>query len=201
MLPLLLGAIPAMICLGAGLAGWKIRQRRTDLQQKNLDVNWLNSLSWQDFEKQMAEVFRERGYRVEEVGGGGADGGVDLRLRREGETSIVQCKRWKTSKVGVKLVRELFGVMTAEKADRAIFITSGFYTEEARDFAESQPIELVDGTQLAKMMRRFQTALKPAPAPAPAPTPAPTPSNPHPRLRRTRNQRQRPIHQLQLPHE
>jgi restriction system protein len=32
---------------------------------------------------------------VAETGGGGPDGGVDLRLQRDGMTSIVQCKRWK----------------------------------------------------------------------------------------------------------
>jgi len=104
---------------------------------------------------------------VDEVGGGGADGGVDLRLLRDGQTSIVQCKRWKTYKVGVKPVRELFGVMTAEKAGRAVFITSGIYTDEALRFAEGKPIELLDGAQLAEMLRRFQSSLKQGLAPSP----------------------------------
>ena len=91
----------------------------------------------------------------------------------------MQRKRWKTYKVGVKPVRELFGVMAAEKADRAVFITSGVYTNEALQFAQGKPLDLVDGAQLAQMLRRFQQALKrtlepsmatagPAPAPATA---------------------------------
>ena len=109
----------------------RVRQQRATFLQQNVDISWLNNLSWQDFERQVAEVYRQRGYQVDEVGGGGADGGVDLRLRRDGTTAIVQCKRWKTYKVGVKPVRELFGVMTAERAGRAIFISSGIYTDEA----------------------------------------------------------------------
>ena len=50
--------------------------------------------------------------------------------------------------------------MVAERADRAIFITSGVYTEEALGFAQGKPIELVDGAQLAQMFRHVQAALK-----------------------------------------
>jgi restriction system protein len=155
-----LGAVPAIVSLAAGVAGWKMRQRRVAFLQQHLDIGWLNNLTWQDFERQVAEIYRQQGYWVEEVGGGGADGGVDLRLQRDGTTAIVQCKRWKTYKVGVKPVRELFGVMAAEKAHRAICITSGIYTDEALRFAEGKPVELVDGAQLAEMLRRFQSALK-----------------------------------------
>ena len=168
-----------MICLGAGLAGWKLRQQRAEFLAKSLDIHWLNSLSWQDFERQVGEVYRERGYWVHEVGGGGADSGVDLWLRRDGQTAIVQCKRWKTYKVGVKPVRELFGVMTAENAGRANFITSGVYTDEALRFAVGKPMEL-DCAQRAEMMRRFQTVIKPAPAPAPNPESKPHPTPPTP---------------------
>lgn len=166
LLGLVLGAIPAMVSLAAGFAGWRLRQQRAAFLQQHLDIDWLNKLSWQEFERQVGEVYRHRGYRVEEVGGGGADGGVDLRLRRDGQTSIVQCKRWRTFKVGVKPVRELFGVMAAERADRAIFITSGVYTEEALSFAQGKPIELVDGAQLAQMFRHVQAALKQSAQPA-----------------------------------
>ncbi|MGO8699149.1 MAG: restriction endonuclease [Limisphaerales bacterium] len=161
-----LGAVPAIVTLAAGVAGWQIRQQRTAFLQQHLDVDWLNKLTWQDFERQVGEVYRQRGYQVDEVGGGGADGGVDLWLRRDGATAIVQCKRWKTYKVGVKPVRELFGVMTAEKAGRAILITSGVYTEEALRFSQGKPLELVDGAQLAEMLREFQSSLRQTLAPS-----------------------------------
>jgi restriction system protein len=80
--------------------------------------------------------------------------------------------------VGVKPVRELFGVMTAEAADRAILITSGVYTDEALRFGEGKPLELVDGAQLAEMLRGFQSSLRQAPAPST--NPASTPSQPAP---------------------
>ena len=153
------GGIFALVCLAAGFKGWQMRKRQQAFLKENVDINWVNRLSWQSFEHQVAEVYRQQGYSVEETGSGGSDGGIDLILHRNGQKTVVQCKRWKTYKVGVKLLRELFGVMTAGGADRAIFITSGIFTNEALQFAEGKPLELIDGEQFAAMMRQFQNIL------------------------------------------
>jgi len=44
--------------------------------------------------------------------------------------------------VGVGVVRELYGVLMAERASRAILLTSWQVTSEARSFAEGKPVEL-----------------------------------------------------------
>ena len=97
------------------------------------------------------EAYRQRGYQVSETGGRGADGGVDLVLSKGRETWLVQCKQWKSTKVGVKTVRELFGVMAARGAAGAYVVTSGSFTAEARTFAEGRNIELVDGPALLRL--------------------------------------------------
>ncbi len=45
-----------------------------------------------------------------------ADGGIDLVLRKEGQLTIVQCKLWKTQRVDVKVVREMFGLLAHHQA-------------------------------------------------------------------------------------
>ena len=100
------------------------------------------------------------------AGDGGPDGGVDLFLRKDGNTILVQCKQWKAWKVGVRVVRELLGVMTARKAEGGIIATSGVFTQDARRFAAGKPIDLVDGPQLAALIRTVQSA--PAAVGAPA---------------------------------
>ena len=97
-------------------------------------------------------ALRRRGYAVEMCSGEGSDGGVDLWLRQAGETVLVQCKHRKVYKVGVSPVRELFGILTAEQADRAILVTVGRYTQDARAFASGKPMELIDGKQLSGMV-------------------------------------------------
>jgi len=150
----------AFVCLLAGWKGVEFRRNQKAFLSAEIDLNWVRGLSWRDFERQLAEVYRQKGYHVDEVGGSGPDGGIDLKLHRDGRTAVVQCKHWKTWKVSVKPVRELFGVMTAERADSAIFITSGSCTSEALRFAEGKPIELIDHSGFLDLVRCFQKELQ-----------------------------------------
>jgi hypothetical protein len=71
MLGCMLGALLAIVSLVAGMPEWKMRRQRAAFLQQHLDIGWLNKLGWQDFERQVAEVYRQRGYQGDEVGGGG----------------------------------------------------------------------------------------------------------------------------------
>ena len=117
------------------------------------DIEAIRAMSWRQFETLVGEAYRRQGYMVEETGGGGADGGIDLILRGKGQKILVQCKQWRSFKVGVKVVREMFGIMVAERADRVILVTSGVYTQESYGFARGKPIELVDGKALVQLIR------------------------------------------------
>jgi len=150
------GGVPAVVSLAAGCIAWLQRRERNRFFADRIDLERIRSLSWQEFERRVADVYTNQGYAVELSGGGGADGGVDLRLRRNGKTTLVQCKQWCVYKVGVRPVRELFGVMAAEGADRAVLVSSGRYTEEAHAFAKDKPIELIDGHRLAELFRDVQ---------------------------------------------
>jgi restriction system protein len=152
----ILGGLVALAILIGGFGGHRYRRRHAEFLRQNITLNWVNGLTWQEFENLVDEIFRARGYLAENVGGGGADGGIDLRLRGQGETTLVQCKRWKVFKVGVRPIREFFGVMTSEGVDRGIFVSSGIYTNEALQFAKGKPLELIDGAQFAEMATAFQ---------------------------------------------
>ena len=139
------------------------------------DIEAIRAMSWREFETLIAETYRRQGFTVEETGGGGADGGVDLILRGKGQKSIVQCKQWRTYRVGVKIVREMYGIMVAEKADRVVIVSSGTYTQEAQDFAKGKPILLIDGQALTQYIREIKGEPAAAPTAAPAPAAKPVP--------------------------
>ena len=116
----------------------------------------LRPMSWQDVELLVGELFRRRGYSVRETGRGGADGGVDLKLRKDRELYLVQCKQWRAYKVSVNVVRELLGAMVAEGAAGGFVVTSGTFTAEARDFAKGRNVELIDGAGLSAMVGKVR---------------------------------------------
>lgn len=147
--------IPAPI---SAFNAWR-KRRLLDEQE---DIASMRSLSWKQFEELVAEAYRRQGFRVVENASGGADGGVDIRLIKNGETHLVQCKQWRSNKVGVSVAREMFGVMTARQATSVIIVTSGRFTREAQDFATGKPIQLIDGPQLADLIGLVRKA-PPAP--------------------------------------
>lgn len=151
---------------------------RKNMLNRQTGIDSLRSLSWHQFEQLVGEAFRRQGYDVEETGGGGADGGIDLVLRGHGETVLVQCKQWRERQVGVDKVRELFGVVTAERANRGILVTSGNFTNDAHSFKVGKPLALVDGPALAQLVRDIQPAPPPAASSPPQSTPAASPACP-----------------------
>ena len=158
--------VPALLLVGA-FVSFRQRRKREALVATvagDRSGNALRDIGWRDFELLVGEAFRLRGFSVAETGGGGADGGIDLELRKDGEIFLVQCKQWRALQVSVNIVRELLGVMAARGASGGFVVTSGTFTAAATDFVRGQNIELVDGKALAAMIEKARVA-HPATAP------------------------------------
>lgn len=154
-----------LICLGgAGLSAWRRKQREALLVNaaKSEAASALDDISWQEFEMLVGEAFRRQGYQVMENGGSRPDGGIDLILRKEDELFLVQCKQWKAFRVGVDVVRELYGVMAAKGAAGGYVVTSGLFTEAAIRFAKGRNLKLIDGRVLMGWIRQVKTTQKTA---------------------------------------
>ena len=143
-------AVPAVFLIMAAASFWRRNQRQRLLQQAavNPAADVLNQLNRRDFEQLVAEAFRLQGYEVDDMNGHAPDDGMDLVLWKDGQKSLVQCKPWKSYRVGVEVVRELTGIMHAVGADSAFLVTSGNFTRAARQFAAGRSVRLLDGQAL-----------------------------------------------------
>jgi restriction system protein len=152
--------LPALFLIGALVSALKGFKRKKLYENTNTSssTNVLDNMSWKEFELLIGEHFRRQGHKVVETAGG-ADGGVDLIVTKNGEKYLVQCKQWKAYKVGVKIVRELLGVMVGAGAAGGYVVTSGEFTRDAVAFASANNIELLDGKDLRRIMR---TASRPS---------------------------------------
>lgn len=130
--------------------------RKRKILDKQESIDTVRKLNWKEFEELVGEAFRRQGYDVYENTGAGPDGGIDLSLKKNGELILVQCKQWKNVKVGVDKVRELYGVQMSQNANKSILMTSGFFTQEAKNFAADKPIDLVEGSELLKFVNLVQ---------------------------------------------
>ncbi len=177
-----------LFCLVAAFGSFLKRRKRDSLVHQvtaSVGAGALTTMSWREFELLVGEAFRMQGYKVAEQGGPQPDGGVDLVLRKGSETFLVQCKQWKAFKVGVDVVRELYGVMAARCAAGGFVVTSGSFTPDAKAFADGRNIMLVEGPKLFGLIQQAKASLNVAApgapaakarAPAPTATPAATPA-------------------------
>jgi len=142
--------LPMIFLIGASLSAFN-QKRKKVLLDKQSGIKSIKNLSWREFEELIGEYYRRNNYKVIETDTG-PDGGVDLVLIRDSKKTAVQCKHWKASKVGVAIVRELYGVMAANDVAEGVVVTSGEFTKDARVFSETLPIELINGAHLASMI-------------------------------------------------
>ncbi len=117
----------------------------------------LSRIGWAELERLLVAYYRDLGWWVEHVGTGGTgarfDGGVDLRIRRDAECVLVQCKHWNAKQVPHNAVHELLGLMVNEGATGAILVSSGEFTRAAIDAAQRHGhVTLIDGDTLRTML-------------------------------------------------
>jgi restriction system protein len=127
--------------------------------KRNTDVK---SLDWFQFEKLVAAVYEQKGFSVTRSGGANPDGGIDLVISKEGITSAVQCKHWKSWKVGVKQIREFLGALADRGIQNGIFITLQQYTDEAKELAARHHIQLIGESELMHMLETVNWKFNPA---------------------------------------
>lgn len=123
--------------------------------------NDINSLSGIEFENICKYLIENMGFSVETTKPSG-DGGIDLiAYNYEPVLSgkyIIQCKCYSGS-VGEPIIRDLYGVITSERANKGILMTTGYFTKSAIAFAEDKPIELIDGKQLDTLLKKHGASI------------------------------------------
>jgi CheY-like chemotaxis protein/HJR/Mrr/RecB family endonuclease len=88
------------------------------------------------------------------------DGGIDViainRAPLIAGKYIIQCKKFAPgNKVGEPVIRDLYGVVNSENANKGILITTSSFSSKAIDFAHGKPIELIDGKRLKSLMEQY----------------------------------------------
>ena len=126
----------------------------------------VETLSPAAFERLIQRMLRETGFVQVEVTGRTGDGGIDGRgiAKINGILSfrvVFQCKRYSGS-VGSGAIRDFRGAMQG-RADKGLFITTGYFTREAikeatRDGAIA--IDIVDGEKLAEKLKELSLGVR-----------------------------------------
>jgi hypothetical protein len=140
---------------------WLIRRQRNRVlfQKKVGAINKLNDfieLSPREFEDAIVELYKQAGHDAKRTGAVG-DHGVDVVVNaKNNEKWVIQCKRWRGGAVGEPIIRDFYGVVQHEKADKGIIFTTARYSKSALQWAKGKPLVLYDGDQLVEIWRKSQ---------------------------------------------
>ncbi len=115
----------------------------------------LLDLSPTDFEILVANLFGKMGLDTK-LTRASRDGGVDAIAFDTrpvlGGKVVIQAKRYRDT-VGVSAVRDLYGTMINEGANKGILVSTSGYGADAYNFTKDKPIELIDGGGLLYLLR------------------------------------------------
>jgi restriction system protein len=118
----------------------------------------LATMPWQDFEHLIRELFqrmwKSEGTEVK-ITQASRDRGVDAVVfdpdPLRGGKYVIQAKRY-THTVDVSAVRDLYGTILNEGANRGILVTTSNYGRDAHEFAKDKPITLLNGANLLHLL-------------------------------------------------
>jgi restriction system protein len=120
----------------------------------------LAAMDWEDFEHLIREIFEKEfssnGGEVK-VTQASRDGGVDAIAFDpdpiRGGKIVIQAKRY-TNTVGVSAVRDLFGTVMNEGANKGILVTTSDYGPDSYEFAKGKPLTLLNGGNLLYLLEK-----------------------------------------------
>ncbi len=139
---------------------------RRFVASKNIPTNESTNLAvmnWEDFEHLIRELFEKEfnndGSEVK-VTQASRDGGVDAIAFDpdpiRGGKIVIQAKRY-TNTVGVAAVRDLYGTVLNEGANKGILVTTSDFGPDSYHFAKGKPLTLLNGGNLLILLEKHGT--------------------------------------------
>jgi restriction system protein len=125
-----------------------------------LETTNIAAIPWEEFEYLVRDLFEKEfsqdGGEVK-ITRASRDQGVDAIAFDpdpiRGGKIVIQAKRY-TNVVGVSAVRDLYGTLMNEGANRGILVTTSQYGPDSYEFAAGKPITLLDGGNLLSLLEK-----------------------------------------------
>jgi HJR/Mrr/RecB family endonuclease len=126
--------------------------RVTKLRLQKLE--YLLSLTPNQFEDAIAEMYRKLGYMVKQTPYTN-DFGKDAIVTKDGGKYVVECKRFgKGNNVGRPHLQKFFAAMKEEKVEKGFFVTTSDFSTAAIEYGRNNNIELIDSKKLLCYMNQ-----------------------------------------------
>jgi restriction system protein len=142
----MLGTFPFVVV--AAVAAWR-QWRAPGAAQLDAALQRAAAMNWRDFAAWVQACYAGQGYSVTRIEGEAAD----FRLERQGQTSLLSCRRWKAASHGVEALRALQSACEQAGA-RGVYLSLAPVSEAAERYARESGLQLVHGQALALLLTK-----------------------------------------------
>jgi restriction endonuclease Mrr len=122
-----------------------------------IELAWVRNYGVEGFQKMLLALFAEMGFDTERTERGRTTvdfHAVDLTPIRGGRIHVRGVFSTPGVAVDAEEVRTLVDTARAESVGKAVMVTLGRFSDDARDTATDNPIDLLDGDELAALVRK-----------------------------------------------
>lgn len=106
--------------------------------------------SWREFAAWITRAYERQGYQVKALTGEAAD----FWLEKQGQATLLSCRRWKAATHGVEHLRQLQAARVAQGAQQAVYLSLGPVSEAAMQQARADGTGLLHGGELALLLAK-----------------------------------------------
>lgn len=139
-------------------------QEYTRVEQMIVEIaqnpEMIYNISSREFEEVIEQLLRDQGFETT-LTHQTRDGGRDIVATKYemGKPVVfyIECKKYgRRNSVGISIVRSLYGVQTADRINKAILVTTGHVTRDARIFVEQQNtmMSVIDVTEIHDLIQQ-----------------------------------------------
>lgn len=139
-----LGTFPFWVI--AAMAAWRQWRAPSPARVEALLAR-LSGLSWPAFSELLEQALARQGYRYQAM----RDPAADYRLERQGQVTLLSCRRWKAAHPGVEGLRALEAACSREGAS-GLYLSLAPVSVTAARHAQTAGLRLVHGQALAALL-------------------------------------------------
>lgn len=122
------------------------------------DNIFLDRMDGYQFQQFIASLFQRLGFSNVKVGPRGADEGIDVKMEQATDLGtiryVVECKHHAEGIIGRPTIQKLHSAIITKAMNKGIIVTSGYFSSDAIQYAESVGIELVDIDKLKELAKK-----------------------------------------------
>lgn len=133
------------------IMSWRDRKKMLALNESQVQV-----MGGIEFEKYLKELLKSAGYSKVAVTPPQGDYGADLFAEKDGVSYAIQAKRYHEKKlVGVDAVQQISSAREYYDKDRAMVITTSYFSDAAKKMAKKNKVILINKSELSALINKY----------------------------------------------